>query len=61
MKRLRELATLTASEQRVIIAILTALLVFVAAKAYYGRSQDGRAIPVTTRDQPPSPSPGIGP
>jgi hypothetical protein len=60
MKRLRELATLTVSEQRVIIAILTALVVFFAARTYYSRSQDGRTIPSITTDQP-SPSPGIEP
>ena len=60
MKRIRELATLTVSEQRLFIALLAALLVFVAAKSYYGRSQDGRTIPSITTVQP-SPSPGIGP
>ena len=60
MKRLRELTMLNVGEQRVIIAVLAALVVSVAAKAYYGRSQDGRTIPITTTDQP-SPSPGIRP
>ena len=60
MKRLRELATLTVSEQRVIVAVLTALVVFVAARTYYRPSQDSRTTANGAIDQP-SPSPGIGP
>ena len=60
MKRLRELATLTVSEQRVIIAVLAALVVFVAARTYYRPSQDSGTTANRAIDQP-SPSPGIGP
>ena len=59
MRRLREVFTLTVAEQRVILFVFAALVLFAAAKSYRDRAADAAPI-VETRDQP-SPSPGIGP
>lgn len=51
MKRLRNVFALTVWEQRVIIALLLAWVLFVAYDAHRSRRIA----------QPPSPSPGMGP
>ena len=60
MRRLREVFTLTGTEQRVIVFIFTALVLFVAVNSYREAATDAPRAIETAEDQP-SPSPGIRP
>jgi hypothetical protein len=60
MKRIHEVFTLTVSEQRVIVALVTALVVFAAITTYRDAARDAPRAVETAYDQP-SPSPGMGP
>jgi heme/copper-type cytochrome/quinol oxidase subunit 2 len=60
MRRVRELFTLTVSEQRVIIVLLVAFVLFFAVRTYRDAAKDTPRGFDSAEDQP-SPSPGMRP
>ena len=60
MRRVHEVFTLTASEQRMIVILMTALVLFAAIRTYRDAAKETRRATEAAQAQP-SPSPGIRP